>query len=271
LFGLNALIRPPIATLELQQLAEDIGVNGLREPLVIAKIEDRGVELIDGRNRREACKIAGVKEPATRMLNGEDATAFVLSANVHRRNITSGQRAMAIAMLYPNRGVGGRGKKNRPDVDGLARQRIADARAVLSYSEELASAVMSGQKPLQAALNETKQSQGDLRNERKRRLRLKEERPDLADLVESEAMTLDDAVQRAKAEAEALKQQRWAATMEIIDGIRPFDRDTETAAENLSLYDSAVAESRGETVTPTRIRRAAEYLLALAAAMECEK
>ena len=47
-----------------------------------------------------ACKLAGVM-PEVRHLNGEDPTAYVLSANVHRRDLTAGQRAMAVAMLRP--------------------------------------------------------------------------------------------------------------------------------------------------------------------------
>ena len=45
---------------ELRELAEDIRVNGLREPLVLAEIKGEDV-LVDGRNRRAACKIAGVE------------------------------------------------------------------------------------------------------------------------------------------------------------------------------------------------------------------
>ena len=37
---------------------------------------------------KAACKIAGVY-PTTRELNGEDPTAFVLSANVHRRHMAT--------------------------------------------------------------------------------------------------------------------------------------------------------------------------------------
>jgi hypothetical protein len=47
-------------------------------------------------------------EPAVRQLNGEDPTAFVLSANIHRRHMTKGQRAMA--MIYPEPEKGGRGQ-----------------------------------------------------------------------------------------------------------------------------------------------------------------
>jgi hypothetical protein len=47
------------------------------------------------------------------MLNGQDPTAFVLSANIHRRHLTKSQRAMATAMLYPEPEEGGKGKKGK--------------------------------------------------------------------------------------------------------------------------------------------------------------
>lgn len=111
-----ANIFPMMTDDELTELAEDISTNGLREPLVKAVVDTpetpkhpKTMMLIDGRNRREACKLAGI-EPTTRELSGEDPTAYVLSANVHRRNISTGQRAMALAMLQPTGDKGGRGK-----------------------------------------------------------------------------------------------------------------------------------------------------------------
>lgn len=56
--------------------------------------------------------------------------------------------------------------------------------------------------------------------------------------------------------------------MDIIDGIRPFDRAPETAVDEIAFYDPALAESRGESMTPARLRRASEYLFSLADAME---
>ena len=53
---------------ELKTLAADIKANGLRDALVIAEVDEETV-LVDGRNRRTACKMAGV-EPTTRRLNG---------------------------------------------------------------------------------------------------------------------------------------------------------------------------------------------------------
>ena len=75
--------------------------------------------LIDGRNRRAACKVAGM-EPTSRDLNGEDPTAFVLSANIHRRHMTKGQRAMAVAMIYPEPEKGGRGEKATVSVENIS-------------------------------------------------------------------------------------------------------------------------------------------------------
>ena len=123
---------------EINELAEDIRVNSLHEPLVLAEVDGETM-LIDGRNRREACKIAGV-EPHTRTLDGEDPTAFVLSANIHRRHMTKGQRAMAVAKIYP----GGSGKGANPKNLGLSDELIRQGRTVLQYAPDLAAGVLAG-------------------------------------------------------------------------------------------------------------------------------
>ena len=53
--------------------------------------------LVDGRNRRAACRLAGVEPRSTTLPDGADPVAYVLSANVARRHLSPGQRAMAIA------------------------------------------------------------------------------------------------------------------------------------------------------------------------------
>ncbi len=72
---------------------------------------------------------------ATPVLEG-DPTPFVLSTNIHRRNLTQGQRAMAVAMLRPEPEKGGRGKKGaiNGEFSGVSHQRVADARAVLAHT-----------------------------------------------------------------------------------------------------------------------------------------
>jgi ParB-like chromosome segregation protein Spo0J len=82
----------------LQQLADDIRVNGLREPIVI----DDNDLILDGRNREAACVIAGV-EPVYEPFVGNDEAklAFIVSANIHRRHLTTSQRANVAAKLLP--------------------------------------------------------------------------------------------------------------------------------------------------------------------------
>ena len=103
---------PMMAKDELAELAADIKANGQREAIVLAKIPDKDdpkrlFKLVDGRNRRAACKLAGV-EPSFRFLDDdEDPTAYVISANIHRRHMTKGQRAMAeLRSIAPCRVIG---------------------------------------------------------------------------------------------------------------------------------------------------------------------
>jgi hypothetical protein len=87
-----ASLFPMMTEEELRELAEDIRLNGLRDPIVGMN----GV-ILDGRNRLKACEMAGV-EPHFRNYEGDDPYAFVISANVHRRNLTPSQLA-AIAAI----------------------------------------------------------------------------------------------------------------------------------------------------------------------------
>ncbi|HYG77028.1 MAG TPA: ParB N-terminal domain-containing protein [Planctomycetota bacterium] len=87
---------------ELAALAEDIKEHGQREPI---QVHDN--QIIDGRNRYLACKKAGV-DPCINFLSysavnwkTESLTAFVLSANLHRRHLTASQKAAIAADALP--------------------------------------------------------------------------------------------------------------------------------------------------------------------------
>ena len=83
---------PMLSDEELQAQADDIKQNGLIHPILL--FEDK---ILDGRNRYEACKIAGV-EPRFAEFEGtlSEALERVWSENVHRRQLTSSQRAAII-------------------------------------------------------------------------------------------------------------------------------------------------------------------------------
>ncbi len=77
---------------QYDQLVQNICDNGLLEPIWLH--EDR---IVDGRNRYRACLDAGV-EPEMRDWSGEGSLIeFVVSLNLHRRHLTSSQKAAAAA------------------------------------------------------------------------------------------------------------------------------------------------------------------------------
>jgi hypothetical protein len=83
-------------------------------------------KLLDGRNRAEACAIAGV-EPLTVVYEG-DPWAFSISRNAHRRHMLSvDQKAMIVAQLA-QRGRGEYARGANPSNEGFTRT-VAEAAA----------------------------------------------------------------------------------------------------------------------------------------------
>lgn len=93
---------PMLGERELAELAEDIKAHGQRERIVI-----HDGEILDGRNRYAACNRAGVT-PQFEEWGGEGGTPyeFVVSRNIHRRQLNATQRAMVAAKLVPQFKVG---------------------------------------------------------------------------------------------------------------------------------------------------------------------
>lgn len=97
----------------LRELAESIRDNGLQEPIVLIESVDQDGKpvtmLLDGRNRRQGCLRAAkmLKKPIEEFEiqiedfvgTEEEANEFVLTLNIDRRNLTTGQRAF-VAVEY---------------------------------------------------------------------------------------------------------------------------------------------------------------------------
>ena len=75
-------------------------------------------------------------------MNSADAAA----TNVNRRHLTKGQRAMAVAKLYPEPEKGGRGKTSVINT-GVSNEYVKHARTVLRWLPEIADRVMAGTTP----------------------------------------------------------------------------------------------------------------------------
>jgi N6-adenosine-specific RNA methylase IME4 len=74
-------------------LVADIEAHGLRKPCVLHQNQ-----ILDGRNRYKACRIARVACRFVRY-TGNDPVAYVISHNVVRRHLNESQRAMVAARL----------------------------------------------------------------------------------------------------------------------------------------------------------------------------
>lgn len=283
-------IFPMMSDEELADLAADIKANGQVHPILL----DCDGLLLDGRNRLKACEIAGI-EPysATLAQPIPDPLAYVVSLNVKRRNMSASQKAMAAAEAWAiaereGRVHTGRGGDRRKPQNGVSfisepakhfaalfgvgsKNYVEMGRALLRDDPTEAARVKrggAGVPLLKDAYDAMAKRLGGDANNQIRIRKLREVRPDLAEKVDAETMTLEDAERIAKKDAEERKQQRWALTMNVLDSVRGLDRDPDKAPEIAAEYDPAQAEGRGETLTPDRLRKVAAFASALADAME---
>lgn len=165
---------PMLPDAELAELAESIRSNGLRSPIVITL---DGL-ILDGRNRYAACQIAEV-QPSYVEYDGADLAEYVIDCNVTRRNMSTGARAMATALVLQAAGrrvdgrwdnPGGRGKKVDGNPSGLSRntwrEAMAQAGIILDYLPDLALDVTIGAIALDAAYKQA----CDVRDEERKKL-----------------------------------------------------------------------------------------------------
>jgi ParB-like nuclease family protein len=140
---------------ELEELAADIKANGLQQPLVIHELDDEPV-LVDGRNRREACRALGIV-PDYVLLDGQDSLAYIMSANVHRRHMTKGQRVMIVAKICSETK---QTLRQISEQNKVALAAIGRARTVLRHTPDLADQVLTGSLSLDKAYEEARICKG---------------------------------------------------------------------------------------------------------------
>src|SRR5450432_3710039 len=90
-FNKLADLFPLLEAGDQETLKQDIKENGQVEPIVLYQ-----GEILDGRNRYRACQALDI-EPKTEEYTGSDPLKYVLSKNLHRRHLTTGQRAIIAA------------------------------------------------------------------------------------------------------------------------------------------------------------------------------
>lgn len=146
---------PMLPDQELDELAESIKANGLRNPIVLTP---DGL-ILDGRNRFAACERAGVTDPATTVYEGNDLAEYVIDCNSARRHMSTGSRAMASALVLEADGRRNAGRWKRGSVDIKKSLNSADdwrvlltrAGAIIDHAPDLAEQVVTGSLALDAA------------------------------------------------------------------------------------------------------------------------
>jgi len=137
---------------ELADLAESIRENGLRQPVVVTP----NGRIIDGRNRTAACALLGIT-PETVVYEGDDLAQYVIDCNVTRRNMTTGERAMATALVLAEDGQRGDGRWKRgsigtgSDSDTAFSKAVQWAGTILDWTPDVAETVIVGGIPLKVA------------------------------------------------------------------------------------------------------------------------
>ena len=98
-----AALFPALGSEEFAELVADIKAHGQHQPIVLTA---DGTTIVDGINRYKACRAAGVK-PKTRNLpkSYDEARTirFIMSANMRRRDLSSGQKVMIGLEIEPFR------------------------------------------------------------------------------------------------------------------------------------------------------------------------
>jgi len=137
-----------------QELVDDVLEHGVQVPIWLLD-----GQILDGRNRFLAARAANVDCKA-RNYEGVDPTDFVVSLNIHRRNLDKSQLAMVATKIARLRvGANQHGGIPTPsqgqvaDMLGISRELVGQARKVTeSGNAELATAVQQGKVKLNAAL-----------------------------------------------------------------------------------------------------------------------
>jgi hypothetical protein len=116
--------------------------------------------------------------------------AYILSANIHRRNMSKGQRAMVVAKMRPFSGQTLRQLSGQTD---LSRGLVGNAAVVLKYASDLADQVVSGSLSLDKAYEEARIRKGRAETHESRFNALKAAASDLADRVVEGQLPLEEA------------------------------------------------------------------------------
>lgn len=283
-----ANIFPMMDDEQLASLVESIGQNGLRHKIVLWENGGHDV-VIDGRNRFRACELAGVEPQYEKLAGDENAVlAYIADANLMRRDLKFDQRIMALARIYPEPQKGFKVKSEGDDSPiwgnmkkslKSVQNRLHEARVLLKY-EDLWKTVLGGTRPLRNAFAEAQKRDFDAQSEESKLAELKQEAPDIAEMV-PDRLSLEEALaawEKRKSEAaERLKSMIHAARVALTESSRHLfgmsHADTQAEFNGLLESEAFLKEITGlgglqwQFLDPEALRAGTEYLIQIADAI----
>jgi ParB-like chromosome segregation protein Spo0J len=222
---------PMMTEEELSVLAADIRDNGLRQPII--RYEG---QVLDGRNRVQACKKAGVA-PVFLDYEGDAAGALALveSLNVERRDLSAGQRAVVAAKRLQIAGDSWGGKRSKGasarlghlNRDAVARKyrvgknAVQQAKCLLENAPDLAAEVEKRTTTITEAYATWQQRLEEAKLLAEQAQQVKPYREE----IEAGKMTTAEALAKVQAETAAERQRlqrERAARDTFFDGLRSF-------------------------------------------------
>ena len=193
---------PALDAKSLQALADDIAANGLEQPITLLD----GM-ILDGRNRFNACKMAGVKPKFVKFAGKSTPVEWVVSQNLLRRHLTASQRAVVEFDLLP-----------MLEREAKERQRLSKGRGKKVGKKV---PTHSGGKATEVAARITKTNSKYVAIVKN----LSKESPELVKQMRSGAITLQDATRQLRIDTETARakkntrRRRAAAGKNEIDSV----------------------------------------------------
>jgi hypothetical protein len=226
-----AHIFPPMSGAETNDLGDDMFKHGQRESIWLYE-----GKILDGRNRYNACLLKDI-EPRFSEYDGTDPLGFVISMNLHRRQLSTSQRAISGAKIATLRD--GQRKSGSPNGEGdsftqadaatmfnVSKHTIERARIVLDEgAPELLDAVEKGDVPISAAAEFAKHTAPSEQTEQ-----IATHGSPAAAVKASKVASKASPADRAKAEASSVEKRKQLraidAGSELVDALRSV-RDLE--------------------------------------------
>lgn len=120
---------------EMEKLVESIKDHGVQEPIMV-RSKDDFYELLSGHRRTRAAALAGYSEiPAiVKIMTDDEATIYMVDANLHRENILPSEKAKAYKMKMD--ALRHQGKKNSSPYDTVSQSEPWSANQIAQSSNE---------------------------------------------------------------------------------------------------------------------------------------